>query len=74
MAKQYAVCSSCAVVISNNDTSHIEESELDRITEAVDSIELVVHVETEHNDGYWNCDICDNIYCGDDSEIYESIH
>ena len=73
MKRQYAVCTSCAVVLSNADTSHIEESELPRIEAAIEAMGLVAHVETEHNDGYWNCDVCGDILCGDDSEIYEEI-
>ena len=71
MKRQFAVCQSCSVVLANADDSHIAPEDLAEVTATIEEMGLVAHVETEHNDGYWNCDVCSAIYCGDDSEIWE---
>lgn len=70
---QFAVCQSCAVVLSNDDMSHLDEHIAKHITAVVESIGLVEHVAVEYPAGYWECDICSDILCGGQSEIYETL-
>ena len=64
----YHVCDSCAVVLANADTSHIEDQDT---IERLDSWGMVFPSGAYDNGGYWECDGCLETVIGT-GHVYEN--
>lgn len=71
-ALAYHVCDTCTVVLSNADTSGIDDEDLDRITANVEALGLVAHLGTFDQYGYWSCAVCGYDTIGD-SNVFEQV-
>lgn len=58
MATQITTCHQCAVAVTNQDTSGMDEDTLARVTANLERLGFLAHVGTTDPGGYWQCDLC----------------
>ena len=61
-------CSSCALVLQNGDTSHLENGDLASIENNVERLGLVT-VEECDTEAMFECDVCQHLCYGDQYRI-----
>ena len=58
------VCTSCAVVVSNGDTSHVSSSTEQRIEANLELTGWLSRLGTADLGGYYNCELCTQVDIG----------